>query len=749
MAGSSSITGLESIIFADNASFNGTERGGAMTLDGQLWIGSTALPHVRLGQIISPTGTVTIGYVAPNIHLDVDPGDVVMHLVGDDAVQVGPDNVGNIYLTTEIVANSTNASPLYSLASAATIETLQLALSTASAVTNDQTLSGISYFDDSHFTVNADGYVQLVTPPETPSAAFQAQLTANINNVLGNNVVYDVVFNSVTFDITTSFDAGTGVFTAPSNGIYSFDTTITIGNLNNNAYDLGASVGIITPTREFYGDEVNTFFIAQNQDEVQLSASALCELLAGDTVYVSAVVQSTGASPQTINILRTSNAVPQSYFSGFKVSNISTTGLNSITGDDAVGVGPDATGNIDLLTNVVANSTYALPVWTHNSAANTEMISVQVSTESAVTNDNTLGGICYFDSADFTVNADGYVQFVGGGGGGIETITGDDLVAVTALAGNINLTTGTVANSLNPTPLYSYNSIPNTETIEIQLSTNSATTNNSYLAGISYYDTSQFTVNANGFVTLAGGGAIQTLTGDDGIVVGPAGGNINLLSSVVLSGTNITPVYTINSAANTETIEVQVSTASNNNNDFSLPGLAYFDDTQFTVNAAGYVQLVGGGGGSGSIVQEVRAESTTSVATTASFPTDSAPGLANCASVITLAITPTNAANILKFSFTTVLGANADCVPGFFLFNGATLLSSKAYWHPGGLTDAVTIDFDYYMVAGTVLPTTFDIRMNSGGAGISKRTLKNGLGAGVNLYGGNVKTQITITEVLP
>lgn len=51
MAGSSNITGLESIIFADNASFDGTERGGAMTTDGQLWIGSTVSPHVKLGTL--------------------------------------------------------------------------------------------------------------------------------------------------------------------------------------------------------------------------------------------------------------------------------------------------------------------------------------------------------------------------------------------------------------------------------------------------------------------------------------------------------------------------------------------------------------------------------------------------------------------------------------------------------------------------------------------------------------------------
>lgn len=54
MAGFSNITGDESIVYADNASFDGTERGGKMTTNGQLWIGATAAPHVRLG---APTST--------------------------------------------------------------------------------------------------------------------------------------------------------------------------------------------------------------------------------------------------------------------------------------------------------------------------------------------------------------------------------------------------------------------------------------------------------------------------------------------------------------------------------------------------------------------------------------------------------------------------------------------------------------------------------------------------------------------
>lgn len=57
--------------YSDNFSFDGTQREGVLNFDGQLWIGATAFPHVRRGMITSPTGSVLVGYSAPNITLDV------------------------------------------------------------------------------------------------------------------------------------------------------------------------------------------------------------------------------------------------------------------------------------------------------------------------------------------------------------------------------------------------------------------------------------------------------------------------------------------------------------------------------------------------------------------------------------------------------------------------------------------------------------------------------------------------------
>lgn len=90
MAGNSSVVGLETITFTDNMSFDGTARGGAMTTNGQLWIGSTLGRHVKLGNLTSPNGTVTIGYSSPNITLDVNGGLVGRTITGDTGGPLNP-----------------------------------------------------------------------------------------------------------------------------------------------------------------------------------------------------------------------------------------------------------------------------------------------------------------------------------------------------------------------------------------------------------------------------------------------------------------------------------------------------------------------------------------------------------------------------------------------------------------------------------------------------------------------------------
>lgn len=92
MGGFSIIAGDQfgSVVNADNASFDGTSRGGVLTANGQFWIGNSVSPRVRKGTIISPLGSLTIGYSAPNITIDVNTGSVGQTITGNTGGPLSP-----------------------------------------------------------------------------------------------------------------------------------------------------------------------------------------------------------------------------------------------------------------------------------------------------------------------------------------------------------------------------------------------------------------------------------------------------------------------------------------------------------------------------------------------------------------------------------------------------------------------------------------------------------------------------------
>lgn len=160
MAGNNSTVGLETITFTDNMSFDGTERGGAMTTNGQLWIGSTVARHVKLGSLTSPLGTITIGYSSPNITLDLVGGGKAIDSI---AVQTGtspvvPDGSGLLTMNGAVVAAGTN--PVRTDGTGA--NTLAVEVQTSQALSAaDATKIGLSNFDSTSFAVTATGFVTL------------------------------------------------------------------------------------------------------------------------------------------------------------------------------------------------------------------------------------------------------------------------------------------------------------------------------------------------------------------------------------------------------------------------------------------------------------------------------------------------------------------------------------------------------------------------------------------------------------
>lgn len=259
-------------------------------------------------------------------------------------------------------------------------------------------------------------------------------------------------------------------------------------------------------------------------------------------------------------------------------------------------------GTITINGAQVPAGTFTSGIRTHAVAANQFNIEAQRSSAQAV---STIGanGISHFNSGQFSVDGNGFVSLIGGGtavdsfglqagvspvtptAGGLVTFT----AASVAAAGIPVQTVGTGANSME---------------VQIQYASQQAASA-AINAGLASFDSSMFTVDANGFVQLAGGSiaadsfTVNAFTAPGTNPVLPAGtGNVTVLGNqVAASGF---PVRTNSLAANSYEIQVQRSSAQAVTT-LSANGICHFDSSMFTVDGNGFVQLAGGSIGLDSI----------------------------------------------------------------------------------------------------------------------------------------------------
>jgi hypothetical protein len=151
--------------------------------------------------------------------------------------------------------------------------------------------------------------------------------------------------------------------------------------------------------------------------------------------------------------------------------------------------------------------------------------------------------------------------------------------------------------------------------------------------------------------------------------------------------------------------------------------------------------------GSSEVVQRVYT-STAAVATgTTTVPLDDTiPQNTEGTEFITLAITPSNASNILEIRVTAFVSASTLCTPIGALFQDSTAgaLSATGFTvHAAGYISPLTLV--YTMVAGTTSATTFKFRI---GPNVAATVTLNGV-AGARDFGGVCSTTMSITEYLP
>lgn len=150
------------VVYADNVRFDGGEYPGQVTTDGQLLIGSTAAPNIRVGTLTSPSGTITIGYAAPDITIDLAGGSVGIDSIAVQAVTapgvspVLPTGAGLVTFNGAAVAAQTI--PVQSRSIALNSYQLEVQRASSSAATN-ATQQGIASFNSAHFSVDGNGWV--------------------------------------------------------------------------------------------------------------------------------------------------------------------------------------------------------------------------------------------------------------------------------------------------------------------------------------------------------------------------------------------------------------------------------------------------------------------------------------------------------------------------------------------------------------------------------------------------------------
>jgi hypothetical protein len=244
------------------------------------------------------------------------------------------------------------------------------------------------------------------------------------------------------------------------------------------------------------------------------------------------------------------------------------------------------------------------------------------------------------------------------------TSPGTNPVVPTA-GGFITITGGQVAAGTVGAQVIRTDSLAaNTFTIEIQRSAavaSSASTNN----GVSHFNSSQFSVDGNGFVSLSGLAGITTLSDDVGTTINPTSGNIQLVGhvneqggkfSTIVAGTHLANINPMSPArwivdplgfnGTHTTITAALASATSGDTIFILPG-TYTEDLTLVagVNLTAFGSDGVASGQGNPITPNVIIKGTTTVSYTGSVTISGIQLLTSGAAA--LATTGSNAGNII------------------------------------------------------------------------------------------------------
>lgn len=134
-------------------------------------------------------------------------------------------------------------------------------------------------------SIDTSGYVTLPLQP-----CVVAYPSGNISNVTGDNTDYTIIFNSTFVDRASSFNTGSGTFTAPITGVYRFSLVVAIFGMTS--AHTQSKVTFATTTRNYDGGRCSPYAIRDVSGVCTLYTNGIADMAAGDTAVCKVLVNS-------------------------------------------------------------------------------------------------------------------------------------------------------------------------------------------------------------------------------------------------------------------------------------------------------------------------------------------------------------------------------------------------------------------------------------------------------------------------
>ena len=142
----------------------------------------------------------------------------------------------------------------------------------------------MSYSGPLPLPVNAGGTAHTTNP------SFFAYKSGVTNDVTGDGTAYTVIFDSTTFNTTSSYNTGTGIFTVPTTGNYFFQSNVIFSGILNT--HTGAQLVFTLNTGAQYFLQYSNPFNGSNATQLAYAGASVISLTAGQTVKVVLTVNS-------------------------------------------------------------------------------------------------------------------------------------------------------------------------------------------------------------------------------------------------------------------------------------------------------------------------------------------------------------------------------------------------------------------------------------------------------------------------